>query len=102
MREGAVIVDLAGGQGGNCALTQPGETRTHKGVAIVDGSNLVNYAAGDASLLLARNIASFVETILDKETGQLNIDWSDKVVAACALVRDGKPAHESTAATEVI
>ena len=100
MREGAVIVDLAGAQGGNCALTQSGETRTHAGVAIVDGSNLVNYVAGDASLLLARNIASFVETILDKATGQLNIDWSDEIVAACALVRDGKPARESTAAME--
>src|SRR5690606_17590138 len=35
MRAGSVIVDLAAEQGGNCAVTQPGEVVVHKGVPVI-------------------------------------------------------------------
>jgi len=35
MKEGSVIVDMAAEQGGNCALTKPGEIYTYQGVTIV-------------------------------------------------------------------
>ena len=40
MKPGSVIVDLAAEQGGNCALTQPGEAVTHKGVTIIGYTDL--------------------------------------------------------------
>ena len=35
MKPGSVIVDLAAEQGGNCALTKPGEVVTAHGVSII-------------------------------------------------------------------
>lgn len=35
MKPGSVIVDLAAEAGGNCAVTQPGQLITHKGVKVI-------------------------------------------------------------------
>lgn len=40
MKQGAVIVDIAAEQGGNCELTRAGETVLHHGVKIVGPLNL--------------------------------------------------------------
>ena len=93
MDEGSVIVDLAAERGGNCALTQPGETVVHNGVKIIGRLNLAGDIAATASSLYARNLAAFLDILVDKEKGALSIDWEDEIVKATALTRDGAFIH---------
>lgn len=89
LRRGSVIVDLAAERGGNCELTQPGETVVENGVKIVGALNLAGRLASTASSLYAKNLLAFVETLIAKESKALAIDWDDELVKATALTRDG-------------
>jgi NAD(P) transhydrogenase subunit alpha len=94
MKPGAVIVDLAAESGGNCELTQPGETVTHNDVRIVGPVNLPAELARHASEMYARNLLNFIQPAISE--GTLNIDWEDEVFAGAVLTRDGEIAHEQT------
>ena len=60
MRPGSVVVDLAAEMGGNCALTEPGETVVRDGVTIVGETNLPSTMPFHASQMYSRNVASFL------------------------------------------
>ena len=96
MRAGAVIVDIAAEQGGNCELTQAGETVDHNGVSIIGAVNLPAQLAYNASEMYARNLLNFLKPALEK--GELKIDWSDEVFAQSCLTHDGAIKHEATRA----
>ena len=92
MKPGSVIVDLAVEQGGNCALSQPGETVTSaRGVKIVGLRNLPGRVAADASALYARNLVNFL-TLLVKD-GQLAPDSDDEIVKGALVARGGAVVH---------
>ncbi|MBI1393788.1 MAG: Re/Si-specific NAD(P)(+) transhydrogenase subunit alpha [Alphaproteobacteria bacterium] len=93
MRKGSVIVDLAAEQGGNVALTRPGETVDVDGVSIIGHRNVPGRLAADASALYARNVFNFVSTFFDKDSGTFPTDWDDDIVKAIALVRAGAIIH---------
>lgn len=61
MRPGSVIVDIAAEWGGNCELTQAGETVMEHGVSIVGAVNLASTVPMDASLLYSRNLLNFIQ-----------------------------------------
>lgn len=65
MRPGSVIVDIAAEWGGNCELTQAGETVMEHGVSIVGAVNLASTVPMDASMLYSRNLLNFIQH-LDK------------------------------------
>jgi H+-translocating NAD(P) transhydrogenase subunit alpha len=93
MRAGSVIVDLAVERGGNCELSKPGElTVSGNGVKIVGYSNVTRIAAS-ASALYARNLFAFVETLINKESKSLAVNWDDELVKATCLTRDGTIVH---------
>jgi NAD(P) transhydrogenase subunit alpha len=93
MRPGSVIVDLAVERGGNCELAKAGElVTTSNGVKIVGYSSVTRLAA-TASSLYARNLYAFVETLIDKTTKSLKVNWDDELVKATALTRDGAIVH---------
>jgi NAD(P) transhydrogenase subunit alpha len=94
MRPGAVIVDIAAEQGGNCELTRAGEVVDHGGVSIVGPINLAAQLAYNASEMYARNLLNFLKPALDK--GELKIDWNDEVFAQSCLTHDGVIKHEAT------
>jgi NAD(P) transhydrogenase subunit alpha len=95
MRPGSVIVDLAVERGGNCELAKAGElVTTSNGVKIVGYSSVTRLAA-TASNLYARNLYAFVETLIDKTTKSLKVNWDDELVKATALTRDGAIVHPS-------
>jgi NAD(P) transhydrogenase subunit alpha len=96
MKAGAVIVDIAAEQGGNCELTKAGETVQHGGVKIVGPVNLASTLAYNASEMYARNILNFLRPAIDK--GELKIDWTDEVFAQSCLTHDGVVRHEATRA----
>lgn len=89
MKPGSIIVDLAAPQGGNCPLTEPGQTVTRHGVVIVGETNLPALVAADASSLYARNVLDFLKLILPKEGG-VKVDLEDDIVAACLMTQNGQ------------
>ena len=93
MKPGAVIVDLAAERGGNCELTQPGETAEHNGVRIVGPINLPGTVSVNASSLYAKNLLTFLQPMIDGENGALKIDWDDEIVQGTLVAKDGKLVH---------
>src|SRR5215472_8927618 len=93
MRPGSVLVDLAVERGGNVEGVKSGETVDVDGVKIVGIPNLAGRVAASASGLYARNLLSFIETLVDKSSKALAINWDDELVKATALTRDGNLVH---------
>jgi H+-translocating NAD(P) transhydrogenase subunit alpha len=91
MKPGSVIVDMAAERGGNCELTKPGKTVTHKDVRVFGPVNLAGDLAGNATQLYARNLQNFVDLI--SKDGALSLDWDDEIVSGCGLIRDGDIVH---------
>jgi len=97
MKPGAVIVDLAVEQGGNCPLSEKGKVVEKHGVKLVGHLNVPSRIAVDASALYARNVLTFLTPLLDKETKALKIDRADEIVAATLLTEGGAVVHPSFA-----
>ncbi len=96
MREGAVIVDMAVEQGGNCELSKAGETVLAHGVTIIGVSNLAATKPGDASLMYARNVLTLLLETLSE--GEVKLDLEDEVIAGALITHNGEVRHEPTAA----
>ncbi len=92
MKPGSVIVDLAGESGGNCELTEPGETVVKHDVKIVAPLNLPALMPEHASQLFARNVLALLELLVG-EDGQLHLDFDDEIVAGSCIVRLGEIVH---------
>src|SRR5450759_2125313 len=71
MKPGSVLVDLA----------------------VERGANVAGRVAASASSLYARNLFSFIETLVDKSTKALAVKWDDELVKATALTKDGAVVH---------
>jgi NAD(P) transhydrogenase subunit alpha len=93
MKPGSVLVDLAVERGGNVEGVRSGETVEVDGVKLVGIPNLAGRVAASASNLYARNLFSFIETLVDKSTKALAVKWDDELVKATALTRDGAVVH---------
>jgi NAD(P) transhydrogenase subunit alpha len=98
MAPGAVIVDLAAAQGGNCALTRPGDRVVHRGVTILGPLDLPSSLASHASLLYARNVAAFLQLVL--KDGALHLDFADPIVDACCVAHAGRVRQARVAALQ--
>ena len=95
MRSGAVIVDLAVEQGGNCPISELGKVVVKHGVTIVGHANVPSRLASDASKLYAKNLQNFVTPLVNTETKELEIDWADEIVKGCLVTHNGKVVHSS-------
>jgi NAD(P) transhydrogenase subunit alpha len=93
MRPGSVIVDLAVERGGNVEGAKPGEVAQVGGVKIVGHLNVAGRLAASASALYAKNLLTFVETLIDKKEKKLAVNWDDELVKATLLTRDGAVVH---------
>ncbi len=96
MRPGSVIVDLAVERGGNVEGAKQGEVAEVNGVKIVGTSNPGRLAAS-ASMLYAKNLYTFLETLIDKKTKALAVKFDDELVKATLLTRDGAVVHPNFA-----
>lgn len=91
MPAGAVVIDLAAADGGNCELSQPDRIVEHGDVRIIPGQTLVNSMPGEASALYARNVLSLVKLLVTE--GAVRIDLSDEVVAGTVMTHEGHVVH---------
>jgi NAD(P) transhydrogenase subunit alpha len=97
MKPGSVVVDLAGEAGGNCALSEPGQTVVRHLVKIVAPLNVPSTMAEHASQLYARNIQSLLGLMIS-EDGELSLDFDDEVIAGACITRGGEIVHEGARA----
>ena len=67
------------------------------GVKIVGHTNVAGRLAASASALYAKNLLTFLETMIDKNTKALAINWDDEIVKGTALTRDGAVIHPNFA-----
>jgi NAD(P) transhydrogenase subunit alpha len=93
MKPGSVLVDLAVERGGNVEGAKANEVADVNGVKIVGYTNLAGKVPASASSLYARNLFSFIETLVDKTTKSLAVKWDDDLVKATALTKDGAVIH---------
>lgn len=94
MKPGAVIVDLAAETGGNCELTEPGQTIEHNDVTIHGPLNVPSLIPVHASETYAKNVFNFLSPFV--KNGELALDWNDEVIARSCLTHDGQIRHEPT------
>ncbi|NGN43704.1 Re/Si-specific NAD(P)(+) transhydrogenase subunit alpha, partial [Mesorhizobium sp. CGMCC 1.15528] len=98
MKAGSVIVDLAVERGGNVEGAVAGKVvTTANGVKIVGHLNVPGRVAASASLLYAKNLFAFLETMIDKGTKQLAINREDDLVKATMLTDAGRVVHPNFA-----
>lgn len=97
MKPGAVLVDLAAERGGNVEGTKPGKLTTVGGIKIVGYENMAGRIPASASALYAKNLLTFLETLVDKESKALQPNWDDELVKATCLTRDGAIVHPAFA-----
>jgi len=95
MKPGCVIVDLAGESGGNCELTEPGETVVKHDVKIVSPLNLASGMAEHSSQLFARNVQSLLDLLVASKDGdedglELTLDFDDEIISGACVVREGE------------
>jgi NAD(P) transhydrogenase subunit alpha len=93
MKPGSIIIDLAVERGGNCPLSKPDQIVEHKGVKIVGTLNLAGKLAGNATPLFAKNIANFLDTMIQKD-GTLKIDEADECISGTLIAKGGKLVHK--------
>ncbi|TGT36549.1 Re/Si-specific NAD(P)(+) transhydrogenase subunit alpha [Mesorhizobium sp. M8A.F.Ca.ET.165.01.1.1] len=98
MKPGSVLVDLAVERGGNVEGAEPGKiVTTANNVKIIGHLNVPGRVAASASLLYAKNLFAFLETLVDKTTKTLAINRDDDLVKATMLTDGGKVVHPAFA-----
>jgi len=88
MKPGSVVVDLAGEAGGNCELSEPGQTITVHDVIITAPLNVPSTMAEHASQLYARNIEALLGLMI--KGGKLELDFEDEVISGACITRGGE------------
>lgn len=91
MKKGAVIVDLAAEQGGNCELTQAGSEVVQNGITLIGAMNLPSTVPIHASQLYAKNVFAFLSLLyVNKE---LKIDLNDEIIKGSLVTYRGEIIH---------
>jgi H+-translocating NAD(P) transhydrogenase subunit alpha len=85
MKPGSVVVDLAGETGGNCELTEPGQTVVKHDVTIASPLNLPATMPEHASELYSKNITALLDLLI--KDGKLAPDFEDEVIAESCVTR---------------
>jgi NAD(P) transhydrogenase subunit alpha len=96
MKPGSVVVDLAADMGGNCELTEPGETVVRHDVTIHGPVRLASTVPVHATQMYSKNITTFLLHLT--KDGKLQPDWSDDIASATCVTRDGQIVHPATRA----
>jgi NAD(P) transhydrogenase subunit alpha len=96
MRPGSVVVDLAAEMGGNCELTEPGETVVREGVTLIGDLNLPATMPLHASQMYSRNVGAFLGVLL--RDGGLALDFDDEIVRETCVTHEGRILKEAVPA----
>ena len=89
MKPGSVIVDMAAEQGGNCELTEPGQSVVKHGVTIVGYTDLASRLSTQSSTLYASNLFRLAEELCKTKDGVINVNMDDDAIRGLTVVKDG-------------
>ncbi|MDK4738072.1 Re/Si-specific NAD(P)(+) transhydrogenase subunit alpha [Rhizobium sp. LEGMi198b] len=93
MRPGAVAVDLAVERGGNIEGVEFGTVADVEGVKVIGYPNLAGRIPASASALYAKNLVTFLETMVDKNSKSLGLNRADELIKATMLTDGGEVVH---------
>ncbi|MDX3927693.1 MAG: Re/Si-specific NAD(P)(+) transhydrogenase subunit alpha [Shinella sp.] len=93
MKPGSIAVDLAVERGGNVEGAEPGKIVDVEGVRVIGHLNVPGRVAASASSLYAKNLVTFLETMVDKETKRIVLNLEDELVKATMLTHGGEVVH---------
>src|SRR6185503_5592843 len=86
---GAVIVDMAAEQGGNCPLTERDKVVEKSGVTLVGLTDLPSRMARQSSELYATTVLNLLKEMYTAEKG-LVIDLKDEIQRGAVILKDGE------------
>src|SRR5689334_16623813 len=89
MKPGAVAVDLAVERGGNIEGVVTGQVADVEGVKVIGFPNMAGRVAASASALYAKNLVTFLETMVNKETKSVVLNLEDELIKATMLTYAG-------------
>ncbi|MBK7053371.1 MAG: Re/Si-specific NAD(P)(+) transhydrogenase subunit alpha [Rhodoferax sp.] len=89
MKPGSVIVDMAGEQGGNCELTEPGQAVVRHGVTIVGYTDLASRLSKQSSTLYATNLFRLSEELCKTKDGIINVNMEDDAIRGLTVIKEG-------------
>src|SRR6476661_2825674 len=89
MRPGSVIVDMAGEQGGNCELTEPGKAVVMHGVTIIGYTDLASRLAKQSSTLYGTNLFRVAEELCKKKDGVIDVNMEDEAIRGLTVIKEG-------------
>lgn len=90
MKPGSVIVDMAAEQGGNCELTEPGESVVKHGVTLIGYTDLPSRLSKQSSQLYASNLWRLLEDLTPQKDGAININMDDEVLRGTTMIKAGE------------
>jgi len=90
MRDGSVIVDMAAEQGGNCALTEPGQVVVKHGVTLIGITDLPSRLPTQSSQLYGTNLRHMLTDLCKEKDGQINVDMEDDVIRGSTVIKAGE------------
>ena len=94
MKNGSVIVDVSIDQGGNCAITTPGEKEVKHGVMIQGVKNIPGMIPTSSTWMFANNVYNLVKYLIKDST--IKLDTSDDIVRSILVTYDGEIVHSGT------
>ena len=94
MKNGSVIVDVSIDQGGNCAITTPGEKEVKHGVMIQGVKNIPGMIPTSSTWMFANNVYNLVQYLIKDST--IKLDTSDDIVRSILVTYDGEIVHSGT------
>jgi len=93
MKPGAIAVDLAVERGGNIEGAVADQVAEVEGVKVIGYANMAGRVAASASALYAKNLLTFLETMVNKETKTVVINLDDELIKATMLTYAGDVVH---------
>ncbi|HQK20330.1 MAG TPA: NAD(P) transhydrogenase subunit alpha, partial [Polyangiaceae bacterium] len=88
MKPGSVIIDVSIDQGGNCALTKPGQEILHNNVRVCGVQNIPGRMAMHATWLYANNMFYYIDNLFKDGPG--SIDLQDEIARASLVTIQGR------------
>lgn len=92
MAPGSSIVDISIDQGGNCALTVPGEVAVKHGVTIIGIKNIPGLLPTSSTWMFANNIYNLFKYMLKDK--KIVLDKKDEIVSSILTTIDRKVVHK--------
>ncbi|MGI6686574.1 MAG: NAD(P) transhydrogenase subunit alpha [Bacillota bacterium] len=91
MPAGGAIVDIAIDQGGNCAVTNPGEIIEKYGISVDGTKNIPGMVPTSSTWMFAHNIYHYLANLVQE--GKVTLNMKDEIIASSLVTTDGKIVH---------